>query len=355
MPTERRDLAGDQRGAVLVVGLFAAVFLVGLLYLVFGLGETVRHHERMGDAVDAGAYAVGVMHARAMNLAALANMVKLSVTALVTGYLAIMTGASLTIAWICSSWRRLLAYGWCIPSLVAILLRAESAYSRFEPRATAAVHAADALQATLRDDLPTIALLHANAVIARDYHSPVTALVSAPDLGRELPPMPIRPGSAQDLCERAFPMSFRMVLDASVDVPASAPRNHFIGSATAAILPYCLSFGARPYEMSARRLGTEPFQIRLAVEGEPLPTLGERGVRVAAHGREPDGTAAAIRDRISILGIAQSEYYFADGQDPDEMLWRMAWRARLRRWRLPGGAATTGGAIDGGYFHEVLR
>lgn len=343
----------DERGAVLVVGLFAAVFLVGLLYFVFGIGETIRHHERMNDGADAGAYAVGVMHARAMNLVALGNMVKLTVVAILAAYLAIMTGAAMTIAWIASSKWRLIRYGWVIPALVAILLQALSEHQGFEGEGTAALRATDAMQRTMRDDLPTIALLKADAVIAPDYAPPVLGLASAPDLGLALKGMPIAPGSAFDLCQRAFPYSLGMVLRASRDVPSSRPRSRFLRYATATILPYCLTYGAEAYEMTDDQLGGEAFQIRIAAYGEPLPALGERGVRVAARG-EPDGSAAAMRDRVSRVAIAQSEYYFDGPQDADEMLWRMEWRARMRRWRKDGSTAI-GGAIDSGYFPEAYR
>lgn len=354
MPTERTrpGLARDARGAVLVVGLFAAVFLVGLLYYVFGTGETIRHHERMNDAADAGAYDVAVMHARGMNLAALSNMIKLAVTATMTAYLAIITGAALTIAWIVSSYWRLIALGWTIPSLVAVMLQALGGYTGFQSDADTAIRATDALQASIRDDLPTIALLKADARVAAEYQPPALGLVRAPELTLELDPMPIREGSVMDLCQRAFPYSFGMVLVASKDVAAPV-RGKFIGFSTAAILPHCLMYGVAPYEMSDSRLGGDAFQLRVAALGEPLPALGERGVRVAARG-EPDGRAASVRDQISRLTVAQSEYYFDGPQDEDEMLWRMEWRARMRRWRLPGGDTGLGG-LDGGYFHEVHR
>lgn len=348
----RTSLRRDTGGAILVVGLFASVFLVGLLYFVFGAGETIRHHERMNDAADAGAYDVAVMHARGMNLVALSNMIKLTVTATMTAYLAIMTGAALTIAWICSSKKRLIKYGWTIPSLVMVLLKAQFGYQSFQSEADSAIRATDALQRTVAEDLPTIALLKADAMIAAEYQPPALGLARAPELTLELDPMPIRPGSVMDLCRRAFPYSAGMVLLASRDVP-SPVRGRFLGYATAAIFPHCMSYGVEPYEMSDSRLGGDAFQIRVAAYGDRLPALGERGVRVAAQG-EPDGRAAAIRDRISTLSIAQSEYYFDGPQDPDVMLWRMEWRARMRRWHLPGGSTSLGG-IDGGYFDEVFR
>jgi hypothetical protein len=66
-------LVRDQRGAVLLVGVFFATFLVGAAYYVVGVGEAVIHRQRMQDAADAGAFAAAVLHARGMNIIALIN------------------------------------------------------------------------------------------------------------------------------------------------------------------------------------------------------------------------------------------------------------------------------------------
>lgn len=343
---DRPGLTGDDRGAILVVGLTAAVFLTGLLYFLFGIGETIRHHERMSDAADAGAYATGVMHARAMNLVALANMVKLAVTAIQTAYLAMITGAAMTIAWIASSKHRWIKYGWVVPFLVVIIVRAAGAYGGFQGDASAMTRAADRLQAAAKGDLPTIALLKADRMVARSYDPPAYGLAAA-DASLTLPSMPIEEGSRFDLCLRAFPFSFGMVLKASRDVPSSKPRSKFLGYSTAVILPYCLGYGVDPYQMSDSNLGSEPFQIRVMSYGEKLPALGERGVSLATYLMD-DGASrgiAARRDEVSTMAFAQSEYYFDGPQDPDEMLWRMEWRARLRRFSGSTGVGSAGGLV----------
>jgi hypothetical protein len=350
MPTDRR-LAHDDRGAILLVGLFGAVFLTGILYALFGIGETIRHHERMNDAVDAGAYGTAVMHARAMNLVALANMVTLSVTALQTAYLAIITGAAAAIAWIKRSrWRRK-RYGWVVPFLVIVLIEATSAYFSFSSDANSLLRASSSLQQTLRDDLPTIALLKAETLVVEEYDPPARALSRAPDLARTLEPMPIREGSTWDTCRRAFPFSARTIREASRDVPSSRVRSRFRRYALGSWWGHCLGYGARIWEMSDSRLGGESFQIRLAAHARTLPALGERGVMVATHGYEQGGISALIRDQVSKLSLAQAEYYFDGPQDPNEMLWRMEWQARMRRYRDPGGTR----GLLGPWFEEVYR
>ncbi len=70
-----RSLRHDQRGAIMVMGLFMAVFLVGMLYYLVGIYEAVIFRERMQDSSDAGAFAAAVMNARGMNLIVLLNIV----------------------------------------------------------------------------------------------------------------------------------------------------------------------------------------------------------------------------------------------------------------------------------------
>lgn len=341
-----RRLAGDQEGAILVIGLVSAVFLTALLYFVFGIGETIRHHERMNDAVDSGAYATGVMHARAMNLAALGNMLKLTVASVQAAYLAIATGATLLILWIASgSWKRWARYGYLVGFAAYIIATAMSSYSGFRSKGKRITNAVDDLQATLRDDLPTIALLKADRIVADNYQEPALGLVSAPDMSHELDPMPIRRGSAFDLCVRAFPYVAGMIVKASRDLPEK--RGRFIRYAMPTGLPYCLGQGIRPYEMSDSQLGGESFQIRVAAYGNSLPALGERGVMIGTYLMdEPTSKPiAARRDRLSVLTLAQSEYYFDGPQDADEMLWQMKWKARMRRFRLSGGSGNLGGVL----------
>jgi len=75
-PTPRaRGLVLDQGGATMVMGVFMAVLLVGMIYYVWGVGDAVMHRERMQDASDTAAFSAAVMHARGMNLLALLNMV----------------------------------------------------------------------------------------------------------------------------------------------------------------------------------------------------------------------------------------------------------------------------------------
>lgn len=69
------SLREDTSGAIMVMGIFMAVFLVAMLYYLVGIYEAVVFRERMQDSSDAGAFAGAVMNARGMNLIVLLNII----------------------------------------------------------------------------------------------------------------------------------------------------------------------------------------------------------------------------------------------------------------------------------------
>lgn len=78
---QSRPLASDQRGALMVMGIFMAMLLVGFIYYVAGLGDTILFRERMQDSSDAGAWAAAVIHARGMNVIVMINMIMAAIAA----------------------------------------------------------------------------------------------------------------------------------------------------------------------------------------------------------------------------------------------------------------------------------
>ncbi|MDX2051724.1 MAG: hypothetical protein SFV15_04980 [Polyangiaceae bacterium] len=64
----------DERGAMMVIGVFMATFLVGVLYYLIGTAEAVFFREGMQDAADAAALGAAIAHARGMNFIALVNL-----------------------------------------------------------------------------------------------------------------------------------------------------------------------------------------------------------------------------------------------------------------------------------------
>ncbi len=70
-----RSLREDQRGAVMVMGLFFACLLIGAMWAMKGMGDAILFRHRMQEAADHEVYAAAVVHARGMNLIAALNVV----------------------------------------------------------------------------------------------------------------------------------------------------------------------------------------------------------------------------------------------------------------------------------------
>lgn len=76
------DLANDERGAVMVLGIFMCACLVGALWYLAGIGDAIVYRERLQDAADATAFSAAVLHARGMNLIVLINLVMACILAI---------------------------------------------------------------------------------------------------------------------------------------------------------------------------------------------------------------------------------------------------------------------------------
>ena len=71
------SLRTDQRGAVMLTGMFMAFFLVGALWFVIGIGEAVVFRDRMQEAADSAAFTSAVLQAKGMNFIAACNIIML--------------------------------------------------------------------------------------------------------------------------------------------------------------------------------------------------------------------------------------------------------------------------------------
>lgn len=72
------NLYSDKRGAVMVTGLFMSCFLIGSLWFVMGIGDTLVFRDKMQEAADVGAFSSAALHAKGMNFISLCNLVLLA-------------------------------------------------------------------------------------------------------------------------------------------------------------------------------------------------------------------------------------------------------------------------------------
>jgi hypothetical protein len=64
----------DQRGAIMVLGVFMCACLTGMLWYLIGIGDAVLYRERLQEGADAVAFSAATLHARGMNLIVLINL-----------------------------------------------------------------------------------------------------------------------------------------------------------------------------------------------------------------------------------------------------------------------------------------
>jgi hypothetical protein len=77
--TELRD---DNRGAVMLTGLFMSFFLVGALWYVIGVGDAIIFRDRMQEASDASAFSSAAMLAKGMNFISACNIIMMLMVAI---------------------------------------------------------------------------------------------------------------------------------------------------------------------------------------------------------------------------------------------------------------------------------
>lgn len=86
--TDRPSFRDDQRGAIMVVGVFMAILLAGAIFYIIGTGEAIIYRQRVQDGADAIAFTSAAIHAKGMNIIVLLNLI---MAALVTILVAMKT------------------------------------------------------------------------------------------------------------------------------------------------------------------------------------------------------------------------------------------------------------------------
>lgn len=80
---DKGTLLSDQRGAILVIAVFMAAFMVGCLWYLIGIGDAALYRQKMQDGADAAAYVSAVYHARGMNVIVVMNLVMAAILAVI--------------------------------------------------------------------------------------------------------------------------------------------------------------------------------------------------------------------------------------------------------------------------------
>lgn len=77
---ERPGLLQDQRGAIMIMGLFMATMLIGGMWYMKGIGDAIVFRDRMQEGADHVVFSSAAVHARGMNLISVINIVMYALT-----------------------------------------------------------------------------------------------------------------------------------------------------------------------------------------------------------------------------------------------------------------------------------
>lgn len=329
---------------MMLLGLFMAVFLVGLLYHVISIGQSITYKEKLQDVADSSAFTAGASYARSMNLIGLMNLTQL-------------TGVSVLLALGTSNGELdncrsaydfgRYPYTQCPGLYTKVHPRSEWAESRWTPLLSVITSAAE----SVRDATPQLVQSEVDAV--GKLASPV--VITAGLVQR---PLPLERVSLDVLCAKAFSFLRPLARQAGLGDLIDWPAVDMPAAMVARYLPsiYCPTVAAAgPLVMKPpNQSGTEPLQVRAFSVGNPktLPWSNETvQLPLKIIARPADSTRAWINDRTDYLklgsfALAQAEYYsnwmlanIIDGDIPtnipEENTFYMHWQARLRRLRVP--------------------
>lgn len=211
--TGARKLADDDRGAIMVVAVFMAAFLVGALWYVIGIGDAVLYRERMQDGADAVAYAGAVYHARGMNLIAMINVIMAGLLAVLVAMklVQIINAIANVISCLISAACAVGAGCWAVPictlttNLESPISKAISAYEKFlKPT----LKALSATQKGIAVAMPWVAEAKSVYIASKYYSKPVKTggIVSAsliPMVPKERLGLPVQEDDYSFLCKKA--------------------------------------------------------------------------------------------------------------------------------------------------------
>ena len=353
-----RELGSNENGAMLIMGVFMATFVVAMLYYVAGIGETIVYRERMQDAADSGAMAGAVFLARGMNLIVMMNITLASVFAVLvsawTAYYLILSAFGLAAAECDPPW----VWRGCIPA-ICLLISLAPACRKISDAEDIVSDVASATR-TVSRNAATLVPIAAIAVVVvvegttSDFQPPVTAGVGI--LG-SFDNLPVEDDPSPPVCDYTSypwggyngsrPSSLLNALhgwELAKDVAICG--DSYVDEAAASALGWellsCLiaesEVDNKPQRVkSGDNLGGDAFQFRTLMIGEPPYGTGtdnanEKRVAVATWGHTASGASWSSLNALTRFSFAQSEFYWDGEEDRVRWMWEFKWRARLRRF-----------------------
>jgi hypothetical protein len=194
----------NNSGAVLVMALFVAVGLVGLVYHVSGVGEAALEQQTMQDAADATVFSAATVNARGMNILALLNLIMVAcLTILIALRLvqALLIVATATLA-VCCAIPIPGAQACCaaVYPLYEIQDTVDTIADEYEEVAKVIIRGLSSAGEAIKELVPPLALAEGVIISAKKPYSPPA------NVGVVWPAfdgLPVKKGTYGELCKRA--------------------------------------------------------------------------------------------------------------------------------------------------------
>jgi hypothetical protein len=344
---------GDERGAILLIAVFFAIFAVALVFSVVGTAESLLYRERMQDAADQAALSGALMHARSMNLIVLINIVMAALLAilvtikLLEGLAIIGMAIAAGLAWFTAGASLVF-----IPPLQIMQSDMNVAYEQAKPPIDSALEALN----DAADAVKTAAPIAANGVVLADIANYSSPPVDAGLAVATRSTLPVEDEEFKKLCEHSAEVPGTLAGEALKPLHLGKVGDLLAGAmkAMATTLPewFCGESGQSP---PGYRQSIERFYPRMApnVACEEAGVDGVTGSANSAQGAtskscdaatlfqaeaEPDKLTGSCQSRHDCSPSGPYEQQIAQARvecDPSEPPAPFVYEYQRRRARVP--------------------
>lgn len=206
----------DERGAVLLIAVFFAVFAVSMLYLAIGTGQTVLFREHLQDAADSAALSGAMTHARIMNVLVLINVVMAALLAVLVT-IKLVEGAAIVGAVIAAglAWVTAGASLAAIPPLNALRANMSSLYEEVKDPVFEALEMLRDTADAVADAAPEAS----DAVVQADIEDVGGKLVRSGFAAPTAQALPVEDDAYEELCRKAGEFPVEMAKEALGGLP----------------------------------------------------------------------------------------------------------------------------------------
>ena len=214
----RKPPACDERGAIMLIAVFVAIFVVGLLYYLIGVSGAVLFREKLQDAADSAVLSSAILHARAMNVIVLINIIMAAVLSVLVTVKLIQTlaiigmGIAAALSWITMG-SSLLA----IPPLKTVESSMDTVYSTLQGPISNALSALNDVADAVRNETPRVALALAQADLEANPALPNTHGVVFGT--RDKQDLPVEDDEFSTLCGQAAKLPATLAKDSLSAIP----------------------------------------------------------------------------------------------------------------------------------------